>query len=48
MPITLIPSFLFIVLYQNNTGPANLCSLSSAMKYGKKEALRQWKGFSIL
>lgn len=28
-------------------GPANLCSLSDAMKYGKKQALLQWRGLFI-
>ncbi|MGO5054041.1 hypothetical protein ACTQ6A_16270 [Lachnospiraceae bacterium LCP25S3_G4] len=45
MPISLIPSFLFYCFVSGITpGPANLCSLSAAMNYGKKEALRQWRG----
>lgn len=45
MPVSLIPSFLFYSLVSGITpGPANLCSLSAAMKYGRKEALRQWRG----
>ena len=48
MPITLIPSFLFYCLVSGITpGPANLCSLSTALKYGKKTALTQWRGLFI-
>lgn len=45
MPLSLIPSFLFYCLVSGITpGPANLCSLAAALKYGKKQALNQWKG----
>lgn len=45
MPISLVPTFLFYCLVSGITpGPANLCSLSTALKYGKKTALTQWKG----
>lgn len=48
MPISLIPSFLFYSIVAGITpGPANLCSLSAAMKYGRKEALRQWRGLFV-
>lgn len=48
MPVSLIPSFLFYCSITGVTpGPANLCSLSAAMRYGKKRALVQWRGIFI-
>lgn len=45
MPITIIPSFLFFCFVEGITpGPANLGSLNASMQYGKKTALRQWRG----
>ena len=45
MPVSLIPSFLLYCFVGAITpGPANLCSLAAALRYGKKEALRQWRG----
>ena len=45
MPVSLIPSFLSFCFINGITpGPANLCSLSTAMKEGKQAALRQWRG----
>lgn len=45
MPAALIPSFLLYCFIGAITpGPANLCSLSAALRYGKKAALRQWWG----
>ena len=45
MPFSLVPSFLvFCFLNAITPGPANLCSLSAAMKYGRKRALLQWRG----
>jgi len=45
MPASLIPSFLLYCFVGAITpGPANLCSLSAALRYGKKAALRQWRG----
>lgn len=45
MPGTIIPSFLLYCYVTGITpGPANLCSLSAAIRYGKKVALRQWRG----
>lgn len=45
MPITIIPSFLVYTYVAAITpGPANLCSLSAALRYGRDCALRQWKG----
>lgn len=45
IPIELIPSFLFYAFVSGITpGPANLSSLSVALSYGKKSAIRQWYG----
>ena len=45
MPVSMIPSFLLYCFVSAITpGPANLCSLASAMKYGRRQALRQWRG----
>lgn len=45
MPINVIPSFVMFCLINGITpGPANLCSLSAAMRYGRKRALKQWRG----
>ena len=45
MPVSLIPSFLLYCYTGAITpGPANLCSLSTALRYGKGPALRQWRG----
>jgi len=45
MPAALIPSFLLYCFVGAITpGPANLCSLSAALRYGKQAALRQWRG----
>lgn len=45
IPIELIPSFLFYAFVSGITpGPANLSSLSVALNYGKKSAIRQWYG----
>ena len=47
MPISLIPSFLIYCYVGAITpGPANLCSLSAALRYGKGPALRQWRGLA--
>ncbi len=48
MPVSLIPAFLFYCYTNGITpGPANLCSLSAAMNYGRKQALIQWRGLII-
>lgn len=48
MPVSLIPSFIFYSIVSGITPePANLCSLAAAMKYGKKQALLQWRGLFI-
>ena len=45
MPTSLIPSFLiYCYIGAITPGPANLCSLSAALRYGKKAALLQWRG----
>ena len=45
MPTSLIPSFLiYCYIGAITPGPANLCSLSAALRYGRKEALIQWRG----
>lgn len=45
MPVSLIPSFVVYAFLSSITpGPANLCSLSAALRSGKKTALRQWRG----
>ena len=47
MPVSLIPSFLFYCFINGITpGPANLCSLAAALKYGRVQALRQWRGLA--
>lgn len=48
MPVSLIPSFLLFCFTGAITpGPANLCSLTAAMKYGRKQALKQWRGLFV-
>ncbi|MDO5551751.1 MAG: LysE family transporter [Lachnospiraceae bacterium] len=45
MPNSMIPSFLMYCYIAGITpGPANLCSLSAALRYGRGPALRQWRG----
>ncbi|MBQ6473308.1 MAG: LysE family transporter [Victivallales bacterium] len=45
MPFSLLPSFLSYCFINGITpGPANLCSLSTAMNEGKQAALHQWTG----
>ena len=45
MPASLIPSFLlYCFVGAISPGPANLCTLSAALRYGRKAALRQWRG----
>lgn len=45
MPASIIPAFLIYCYIQAITpGPANLCSLSTALKYGRGPALKQWRG----
>ena len=45
MPLSLLPSFLLYCSTNAITpGPANLCTLSTALRYGRAAALRQWRG----
>lgn len=45
MPSSMVPSFLVYCYITGITpGPANLCSLSAALRYGRGPALRQWRG----
>ena len=45
MPLYLVPTFLLYCFVTAITpGPANLCSLASAITYGRKQALIQWRG----
>ena len=45
MPVSLIPSFLIYCFVGGiPPGPANLCSLGAALRYGRGPALRQWRG----
>ena len=45
MPVEIIPSFIIYAAVSAITpGPANLCSLACAVSYGRRQALRQWKG----
>lgn len=48
MPVSLIPSFLaYCYIGAITPGPANLCSLSAALRYGKGPALKQWRGLFV-
>ncbi len=48
MPAAIFPSFLLYCYVNSITpGPANLCSLSTALRYGKTAALRQWRGLAL-
>ncbi len=48
MPASMLPSFLIYCYVGAITpGPANLCSLSAALRYGRKPALRQWRGLFV-
>lgn len=45
VPVSLIPSFLvYCYVGAITPGPANLCSLSAALRYGRGPALKQWRG----
>ena len=47
MPVSILPSFLlYCYITAITPGPANLCSLSAALRYGRAPALRQWRGLA--
>lgn len=48
MPNSMIPAFiLYCAVSAVTPGPANLCSFAAAMRYGRRRALRQWRGIFI-
>lgn len=48
MPLSILPSFLvYCYIGAITPGPANLCSLSAALRYGRGPALRQWRGMFV-
>ena len=45
MPLSQLPTLLLYILIVGYTpGPANIYSLTCAMKYGRKQALVMWRG----
>lgn len=47
MPVSVIAPFLtYCFINSISPGPANLCSLSAALRYGKQAAFRQWRGLA--
>ncbi len=45
MPINLLPSLLFAILAVGySPGPANLYSLACCLKFGRRKALKMWRG----
>ena len=45
IPASMLPSLILYAFVSSvSPGPANLCSLASAMKYGRRQALLQWRG----
>lgn len=45
MPITLLPSLLFAIFAVGySPGPANLYSLACCLKFGRRKALKMWRG----
>ena len=45
MPISLLPSLLFALFAVGYTpGPANLYSLACCLKFGRRKALKMWRG----
>lgn len=48
LPLSILPSFLlYCYITAITPGPANLCSLSTAMHYGRSVALKQWRGLVV-
>ena len=44
MPLSFVPFLFYCFITGITPGPANLCSLAAALKYGREGALRQWRG----
>lgn len=44
----ILPFLIYSFITSITPGPANLCSLSTALHYGKATALRQWRGLYSL
>lgn len=45
MPLSLLPSLLFAILAVGySPGPANLYSLACCLKFGRRKALKMWRG----
>lgn len=45
MPLSLLPSLLFAILAVGySPGPANLYSLACCLKFGRRRALKMWRG----
>lgn len=45
MPLSLLPSLLFAILVIGySPGPANLYSLACCLKFGRRKALKMWRG----
>ena len=45
VPVQILPSFLFYCYVTGITpGPANICSLSASLQFGRRQALKQWLG----
>lgn len=42
----ILPFLIYSFITSITPGPANLCSLSTALHYGKTTALRQWRGIA--
>ena len=47
MPIAQVPAFvIYCIVSAITPGPANLTTLSAALKYGRKRAMIQWRGIA--
>ena len=48
MPLSLLPSLLLaIIVVGYSPGPANLYSLACCLKYGRRKALKMWRGMCL-
>jgi len=43
-PEQIVPFIYYVYITAITPGPANLCSLGTAIQYGRKVAMRQWFG----